>query len=618
MKRFLCSAAVFVLLARTAMATMNLTFDMSQLGNPALSASNVFVTFAAQSSDLVFGQGTPKQESINFSSGSINIGGTSYGTSKSYSLADIATYGLKFNSAISLFVYISYGSTSGIQQLGVGSQPGIVDTAVARYSNFEVTYDGTAGGADLTNISQYGGSLRMEFLTVSGSTQSFVANTLNTGETFRRLAACSSNSSGAVLSSGSNFLRIVGPNTYPQSISGQTVQNPYPGFNHYLQSLNTASGTNSVASLTNLLSATPGGAGAYGLISSSNAVNVSATTSYNLDYHFNAYVTQVLAPSGTSNPNGTYSVLLTGYVNATPTTGGTTVVYSGLSIQIAADDLVGGNYYMKNFLYQQASNGDGISVSGSGWTALNQDFGTANAQANFFQKAAGDFAEGMLCGFVGSNTLVGGTALKIMTSAQWWQNLPGAYRIAQPGNSFYSAWGDMVGTNSQGNKNGTFFAQGGVYGSPYDDRFGLNLISPDANTTTMKITLLPDGNLTLISGTFTPLVSWLVSNGLPNTADPTSNPNHDGVPLLMDYALNLDPTQNQSASLPEPVVSGSQMSLTYFAATTGITYTVQASHDLMSWSSAGVMTSSTNISGFCTATIPLTGSKGFMRLQVTY
>ena len=119
-------------------------------------------------------------------------------------------------------------------------------------------------------------------------------------------------------------------------------------------------------------------------------------------------------------------------------------------------------------------------------------------------------------------------------------------------------------------------------------------------------------------GNYSPLKSWLLINGMALNTDLLSTPNNDQVPLLMNYALNLDPCQNQSTSLPQPVISGSQMSLTYYAATPGITYTAQASNDLVSWSSEGVTTSSPDASGFCTATIPLNGSNRFMRLQITY
>ena len=111
---------------------------------------------------------------------------------------------------------------------------------------------------------------------------------------------------------------------------------------------------------------------------------------------------------------------------------------------------------------------------------------------------------------------------------------------------------------------------------------------------------------------------WLISNNLPYNADLSTTPNHDGVPLLMDYALNLSPNQNQSANIPQPVVSGSQMSMTYYAGSAGVTYSVEVSSDLQTWTTSGVSTSAPDINNFCTATIPLSSNKQFMRLKVTY
>ena len=69
-----------------------------------------------------------------------------------------------------------------------------------------------------------------------------------------------------------------------------------------------------------------------------------------------------------------------------------------------------------------------------------------------------------------------------------------SYEPAQPANPYYSAYGNVVSANS-GGLNGITFSRGGIYGSPYDDRFGLNLISPNADTDEMRITLLADGDL---------------------------------------------------------------------------------------------------------------------------
>jgi hypothetical protein len=119
-------------------------------------------------------------------------------------------------------------------------------------------------------------------------------------------------------------------------------------------------------------------------------------------------------------------------------------------------------------------------------------------------------------------------------------------------------------------------------------------------------------------GAYSSVAPWLLSNGFAFNANLQCAPNGDGVPLLMDYALNLDPTQNQSGSMPQPVISGNQMSLTYYAGSAGITYSVEASTDLQNWSTAGVTTSAPDANNFCTATVPITSSRGFMRLVVLH
>ena len=96
-----------------------------------------------------------------------------------------------------------------------------------------------------------------------------------------------------------------------------------------------------------------------------------------------------------------------------------------------------------------------------------------------------------------------------------------------------------------------------------------------------------------------------------------SAPNGDGVPLLMDYAHNLDPTRDESANLPAPTIIGTQMRLTFYAGSNGITYTVQTSTDLQNWSTSGVTTSAPDANNFCTATVPVTGAQNFMRLLIT-
>lgn len=481
---------------------MNITFDTTAFSGTGLSAADVYVTFAAASSDMVYGSGS-SQQSINFSNGTITIGGTSYGTSNAYSLADIAANGLVLNSAVSLVGFISYGSATGIELLGPGTQPNFLSTTTPRYSVFEVSYNGATGGADITNISQFGGSINLAFLS-QGTVQTQVGNTLDTTSMFKALAAASGFSGSAstpavYLDSNGRFVRVVGTNVFPSGAQ----QNPYPTFNAYLQSLSASAGTNSIVQgLTNLApGAQPGGTGSVGYPSTAAATQVTPNTIYNLDYHFTAVVTPAAAAGSTGAPDGTYGVTLSGYVNATLAGSGSgdvqSYTYDGLSITIAADDPAGGNLYMTNFIYQAATAGAGINVTTSGWDDLNNDFGTANANAAVLLKAAGDFAQGMTCGFPGSttpSTSSPGTNLGQLTSYEWWQNPLLAYGPAQTANAYYSAYGNAVSANS-GGLNGITFDRGGVYGSPYDDRFGLNLISPDADTDEMCITLLADGDL---------------------------------------------------------------------------------------------------------------------------
>jgi len=489
---------------------MNIKFDMTALGNAALTSDNVYVTFAAAASEMVYDPNGTK-DNIDFSTNAITIDNTKYGTSKAYSLADVASKGLQLNSATSLVGFISYGHAAGIEKLGVGSQPTFLSKSTPRYSVFEISYNGTTGGADITNISQFGGSISLQFEN-TGTVQSRIGNTLNTTDMFNAFTKCSvfSGESTAViyLDDNGKFIRAIGANVFPNG----DIQTPYLMFNPYLQSLYKKYGSNSVVKkLTNLApGANPGGQGSAGFPSTTKAKNVtpskaSNTVIYNLDYHFDAIVTKAKEPDILA-PAGTYSVQLKGYVNATAANSGTAIQsykYDNLVIDIAADEIVEdfpkSHLYMTNFIYQAALKGTGIKVSWSGWDDFIHDFGKANVEAAAMKKAAGDFAEGITCGFPGSETTSESNpnkTLSELTSYEWWQNPQLGYSKAQGALPYYSLYGNAVFLNSDGNNAGITLNYGGVYGSPYDDRFGLNLISPDANTTDMKIILMADGDLT--------------------------------------------------------------------------------------------------------------------------
>jgi len=126
-----------------------------------------------------------------------------------------------------------------------------------------------------------------------------------------------------------------------------------------------------------------------------------------------------------------------------------------------------------------------------------------------------------------------------------------------------------------------------------------------------------NGYTTVNNGT-PPVSSWLIFKGLSSNADLQSTPNGDGIPLLMKYALNLDPCRNESSKIPQPVVTGNQMSLTYYAGSPDVTYTVQSSTDLQTWSTDAVTLSGPDANSCYTATVPTTGPKRFLRLVVVH
>jgi alpha-N-arabinofuranosidase len=76
--------------------------------------------------------------------------------------------------------------------------------------------------------------------------------------------------------------------------------------------------------------------------------------------------------------------------------------------------------------------------------------------------------------------------------------------------------------------------------------------------------------------------------GNPAVTGPAANPAGDGMPNLLKYALGLDPTMEDAAA-GTPVVSttGGMLTLTYVCppGITDVTYVVEVSGDLETWSS---------------------------------
>lgn len=415
-----------------------------------------------------------------------------------------------------------------------------IQQTAPRYTEFEFNYSGTSstGFFDLTNIDQYGGGLRMSLLSASGTQQSSW-NVPNSGDQFRGLAALTSSQAWAggtntfpngnwqsnpLITTGSSgtgdFVRVIGPSKFPNGApgSGATAGNTaYGTFNNYLSLL--ASGSlQATGTLTNQATgAQPGGTGALGGFS--GAGTYSSSGQANANYYFTPTVT------ATTTNGTTYAVTLSGSVVFVPTSGTAIAATYPLQIVIGADQTTASPpdqpLLMTNFINQVPGIGQGIyswtdggiisltlasgsigsgtsAITGS-WQQMDADWAGA-ASSTIAQKVYGDFAEGMLAGLVGNPTISGSTAIGAMTSYEWWQDPSLAYNTGTTGN--VSAWGSYVWNNSlltrpSGPNPISGTSVGGVYGSVYDDRWSRNTLNSDASTTTLQITLLPDGDLSV-------------------------------------------------------------------------------------------------------------------------
>ncbi len=113
-----------------------------------------------------------------------------------------------------------------------------------------------------------------------------------------------------------------------------------------------------------------------------------------------------------------------------------------------------------------------------------------------------------------------------------------------------------------------------------------------------------------------PAASWLLKHGLWYDTDLNQDPDGDGVSHLMAYALDLDPSLNLRSSLPVPVLDGNTLSLSFHAASPGISYRVETSADLKNWTTTGVTQSVPGADQRSIATVPLGASSRFLRLAV--
>ncbi|MEO6785913.1 MAG: fibronectin type III domain-containing protein, partial [Chthoniobacteraceae bacterium] len=115
--------------------------------------------------------------------------------------------------------------------------------------------------------------------------------------------------------------------------------------------------------------------------------------------------------------------------------------------------------------------------------------------------------------------------------------------------------------------------------------------------------------------TYTGYQQWKVNNGYSVTEPDTSDADGDGIPLILEYALGTNPNVADQNALPVGQALNGVMALSYRRYRSDVTYTVEASTDLVNWSGTGVNQGS---GPFPIAWISVGGNPAvYLRLKVT-
>ncbi|WOO43520.1 InlB B-repeat-containing protein [Rubellicoccus peritrichatus] len=111
-----------------------------------------------------------------------------------------------------------------------------------------------------------------------------------------------------------------------------------------------------------------------------------------------------------------------------------------------------------------------------------------------------------------------------------------------------------------------------------------------------------------------PAKVWLTDHGLSHDEDLSSDPMGNGVALLTPYALNLPPSMK---GMPEPEISDSELSSTFYTGRDDVTYTIETSTDMINWTSTGVTLEDPDGDGYSKVKVAKDGTVRFIRITVS-
>ena len=337
-----------------------------------------------------------------------------------------------------------------------------------RMDKYEITYNGSTGGANLSSTDFFG--IPLELKTTGGAHPTTLTwnydGAVNTATVFQNLAALegyqtdtTSNTLGALVVNGADGVTIdtpSGPLTgvvriiAPSTTNGGTT--PYPGFDNYLTYLETG-GTGSTPIHADI-------AGQNGQYPKGGAFQ-----NYNLD----AYISNTAQTiNGLSIHPG--DLVLNGQVTLGATSSNLTILVSKANLSSYA--IYGAN--------------PSFTICPS-----------CSDPYNVVQKAIADYFSGLNFGFVGStapNPNAPGKTIGASPSWTWYGNQPNgggpkplplsdAYAAAQPGDPYYNAYAGYLNNSSAPVTDS--------YGFPYTDRLTSPLAPLDPNTI-LTMTILPD------------------------------------------------------------------------------------------------------------------------------